>query len=278
MKNRIFVAVVSLVVALAAVTAATLAWFTDQSTVSTSRVTATVADGDVRLEISETGGGAFKPLDEPGIPRLAGGGELTLFPVSTADLQTFVRSLAATEERASEFALADGEDSYFHGRIYLRASGLAEGKSLALYFDEGAASGGPLAVNSSGSMLDGARLGILLDGKARIFSGAPSGAEGGLRHTYLDGRLLEADEVLTWRDGAPAAAADPSVPLSDYCISYGGDGAVRLPSEPLALLKPGEIVPVDVFFYLEGCDPDCGNSLMLSEADLHLAFFGVVTD
>lgn len=33
-----------------------------------------------------------------------------------------------------------------------------------------------------------------------------------------------------------------------------------------------QIYPVDIYFYLEGCDPDCSDDLSFDIADLHLAF------
>lgn len=37
-----------------------------------------------------------------------------------------------------------------------------------------------------------------------------------------------------------------------------------------------QIYPVDIYFYLEGCDPDCSDDLSFDIADLHLAFYGVL--
>ncbi|MFQ9547592.1 MAG: hypothetical protein ACLRZ6_06905 [Lachnospiraceae bacterium] len=36
-----------------------------------------------------------------------------------------------------------------------------------------------------------------------------------------------------------------------------------------------QIYPVDVYFYLEGCDPDCSDAITHNEADLYLAFYGI---
>jgi hypothetical protein len=42
-------------------------------------------------------------------------------------------------------------------------------------------------------------------------------------------------------------------------------------------LELNQIYAVDIYFYLEGCDPDCSDSVSLDGADLHLAFYGVLT-
>ena len=35
---------------------------------------------------------------------------------------------------------------------------------------------------------------------------------------------------------------------------------------------------VDIYVYLEGCDPDCTNILSLENFDFHLGFYGVLTE
>ena len=34
---------------------------------------------------------------------------------------------------------------------------------------------------------------------------------------------------------------------------------------------------LDIYFYLEGCDPDCSDSVSFDNANLHLAFYGAVS-
>ena len=41
-------------------------------------------------------------------------------------------------------------------------------------------------------------------------------------------------------------------------------------------MELNRIYTVDVYFYLEGCDPDCSDSVSDQEADIHLAFYGVI--
>ena len=71
------------------------------------------------------------------------------------------------------------------------------------------------------------------------------------------------------------AASDPSAPVSDYTVSFT-ENQMILPGKSLLRMELGRIYSVDVYFYLEGCDPDCSASVQLNEADLHLAFYGVL--
>ena len=40
-------------------------------------------------------------------------------------------------------------------------------------------------------------------------------------------------------------------------------------------MAPGRSYPVDIYFYLEGCDPDCSDDISYQGVELHLAFYGV---
>jgi len=42
-------------------------------------------------------------------------------------------------------------------------------------------------------------------------------------------------------------------------------------------MQLNKIYTVDIYFYLEGCDPDCSNSIQYSTVDLQLGFYGVLS-
>ena len=68
---------------------------------------------------------------------------------------------------------------------------------------------------------------------------------------------------------------DPSVSMESYMIQFG-ESDITLPKQPLLTMDLNRIYPVDIYFYLEGCDPDCSDDLSFDIADLHLAFYGVL--
>ena len=41
-------------------------------------------------------------------------------------------------------------------------------------------------------------------------------------------------------------------------------------------MQIGKIYSLDIYFYLEGCDPDCTDSVSFHTADLQLSFYGVL--
>ncbi|MBS7240712.1 MAG: hypothetical protein KIG94_11100, partial [Acetatifactor sp.] len=48
--------------------------------------------------------------------------------------------------------------------------------------------------------------------------------------------------------------------------------------KPLMVLDLNHEYVVDIYVYLEGCDPDCTNILSLENFDFHLGFYGVLTE
>ena len=201
-------------------------------------------------------------------------------PVSTADLTTFVTPTARNEEGYPvAYAVMTEEADYYHGRVWLRADarGAATGSRMALYLDETAAAGGILVQKSDSNslLLNAARLGLALeDGERVIFrlSEETNAEADRQRNTTLNGELQAEDIVLNGSGSAIVAVSDPAVPISSRALREDGSlGA------PLGYLELGKIYALDVYFYLEGCDPDCWNSIYFDAADLHLAFYGVLS-
>ena len=60
-------------------------------------------------------------------------------------------------------------------------------------------------------------------------------------------------------------------------ISFSAIGVDGAHGAALGYLDLDRIYRLDVYFYLEGCDPDCWDSIYFNAADLHLAFYGVLS-
>lgn len=267
--------------ALLSLTAVTAAWFTNNAKVNTSRAVSRTAVQSVELQVSSKGGDDFSGGREADIVQVNSAEMTRLMPVSTADLATFVQPPATVDGYAVSFQRVEDERDYYHGRVYLRATADAaeSGRKLAVYLDEGAGSGGALAVGgAAGSqLLHAARLGLVFDGKqesAVIFrlSEDKNAEVDRTLNTKLDGAVLEEGSVLTWTGTAAKAVADPAMLTKDRAV--GADGTV--PEKPLLEMELGRVYQVDVYFYLEGCDPDCTESIAFDDGYLHLAFYGVL--
>ena len=51
-----------------------------------------------------------------------------------------------------------------------------------------------------------------------------------------------------------------------------------LPEQPLLLMELNREYTMDVYFYLEGCDPDCTDDIWHNGVDLQLAFYGILEE
>lgn len=258
-----------------ALTAATYAWFTANREVETDRVVSRTGSEWLELQLSRRGGSEFTPETDA-----SGGNQVSLMalnqalmPVSTADLQTFVYCPVTQNEQAERFLPVTDESLYYHDTVYLRAAaeGMPEGFRMALYLDN---TDVPLVQDEDGELLTAARLGMTLDGENPVIF-ALSEVNEGAGNSMPGGVPLESGKVLTYRDGAVVPADDPAILLSDRQIPTGGSAA----TQPIAYLELNRVYTLDIYFYLEGCDPDClVERVARDSAVLNLAFFGLLVE
>lgn len=270
--------VVTICAALAAMTAATYAWFTTNKAVSTGTATARTGDERLELQISSEGGSRFTDQETVSVFQVNQTDQKNMIPVSTDNLVDFVYAPFTSGGDAKKFLRVEKEENYYHGRIYLRAvgDGFAADDRLALYLDQ---SDGILASASSGMLLHASRLGLRFDNdKTVIFrlSDDTNPKDAQTYNTIINGERLGADQVLSYQNGMIKAVTDPSVSLSDYTISFE-TSSIRVPDKPLLLMEWNKIYTLDIYFYLEGCDPDCSDSVSFDQADIHLAFYGMLS-
>lgn len=270
--------VVTICAALAAMTAATYAWFTTNKAVSTGTATARTGDERLELQISSEGGSRFTDQETVSVFQVNQTEPKNMIPVSTDNLVDFVYAPFTSGGDAKKFLRVEKEENYYHGRIYLRAvgDGFAAEDRLALYLDQ---SDGILASASSGMLLHASRLGLRFDNdKTVIFrlSDDTNPKDAQAYNTIINGKRLGSDQVLSYQNGTIKAVTDPSVSLSDYTISFE-TSSIRIPDKPLLLMEWNKIYTLDIYFYLEGCDPDCSDSVSFDQADIHLAFYGMLS-
>lgn len=268
---------ITTIAALLSFTAATYAWFTSNQAVSTTRAAARTGEESLQLQISSDGS-TFSNVSAVAIAQVNQTSLTNLLPVSTADLTNFVYAPSTISDMAVAFEPVTDEKYYYHGRIYLRAlaQGLSDDTKLSLYLDQ---TDGLLGKDVSGTLLNAARLGLVFNGdssSAVILRLTESQNASGQQvfNTVVNGVTLGAGQVLSWNGSGVQAVADPSVPVTDYTVSFGASD-MSVPSKPLCVMNLNQIYSVDVYFYLEGCDPDCSEAITHNEADLYLAFYGI---
>ena len=267
---------VTMLAAVLSLAAATYAWFTSNRAVGTSTATARTGEETLTLQLSSSGGSAFRDMQTAAITQVNRTSAAKLLPVSTSDLVNFVCAPSTVADQAVHFEKVENEAYYYHGRIYLRASGegFSGSQVMNLYLDQ---SEKLLGKNVDGRLLNAARLGLVFDGdtaKPIILrlseSSNPSDMQS--NNTVVNGTKLNGSQVLRYRNGSVSAVSDPSVPVADYAM----DASLGLPSRTLLSMQIGKIYSLDIYFYLEGCDPDCTDSVSFNTADLQLSFYGVL--
>jgi hypothetical protein len=273
---------ITMLAVLLSLTAATYAWFSSNSIVNTDRVSGRSGTDLVKLEISPTGGNDFNGGQESALIQVNANSSERLMPVSTADLYTFVSSPGTIDGEAVYFEKVQGERYYYHGRVYLRATsqGHAENAKLALYLDGSQAAGGNLMTSVKGALQNAGRLGLTFDGggaKILRLSEEGNAANGQNMNVKLNGVAVQAGQVINGSADPFQIVADPSAPIGQYMVGEDGlTGSTSL--TPLLMMELNRIYMVDVYFYLEGCDPDCTDIAKLDSLNLHLAFYGVLTE
>lgn len=281
-KRSALLAILSILAAVAALSAATYAWFTSSRNVATNRIETSTGFSELTLYVKAPSDSAYS--GNVCELQFNGGNNMFLLPVSTADLRNFVYCPETASDMAERFVrLTDSsnQDMFCYGAVDMRAElGGDAGSSarVAVYLDQSGESGMLAAKSGEDSLLlNAARLGIAVHGDpdtARIFYLSDEHNEDAQQvlNTVVDGRL-QPDGIVLMSDagGNVTPVSDPALPLS-ACMLSDGDA----PGEPLFYLKPGVDYQIDVFFYLEGCDPDCSDSIEYNAADLGLAFYATL--
>ncbi|MBR6477026.1 MAG: hypothetical protein IKS85_01130 [Lachnospiraceae bacterium] len=270
MKKRsftIWLSVFWVVIALLALGGATYAWFTFNPSTNVEPMTSTISDGDVALLISTDAGQEFKTNCI--LPQSVSG---DLDPVSTVDLEHFYNANLQDRQGISVgFQACDqGLDAItIHGTLYLKS--LKD--NCAVYFNRGG-----MDFGSDPQMLAALRLGMRFTTsrgvQEYIFQLNDLGNVSGAASTQTTAQTgVVVGSVMN--DGTPNYVPDPSRGLADYFAVMGAGSLPRPGRQSLCTINANEIVTVEYWLYLEGCDENCINEVQEKEAIIQLSFAGV---
>lgn len=280
MKHRfkIWFQIVAMIFAALSLAFATYAWFTTNREVSTSTATARTGEETLELQLSTSGGGSFRDADSVSIQQVNQTSAEYLLPVSTSNLVNFVYSPNTEAGIAKAFQPVENESYYYHGRVYIRATGTGwpDGTTMKLYLDQ---SDNILGQQVSGELLNAARLGLVFDGdysSAVILklSDSSNSSDQQVYNTEVNGQRLGDNQVLSYVNQSAQAVTDPSVAAGQYTVTFDND-SMQAPERTLLTMNLNQIYSVDIYFYIEGCDPDCSSYIQYSIADLQIGFYGI---
>ncbi len=251
-----------MLVLVAALSAATYAWFSNSRYTNVTPVAHTVSDESSDLQIGLSANG---PWDTTATLAAA---DKTLYPISTSDLSrfwrgTFQNAAGITTDYADCTAQLD--DYALSGTLYLKGGDSA----LNVYLYPG-----QMSVTSDPQLLAALRLGLVITTQSgtqtHIFTcddlGSTAGATG-RRTTAQDGVVVAAG-ASGW-----TYTADPARAISAYSMDGTGDTpTARAGATPICTLAANEVASVRYVVYMEGCDANCIDEAQARDVVLQLAF------
>jgi hypothetical protein len=264
-KTKFFLALLWVLLAAAAVTGATFAWFAFHPFTNVEPVSAAVSQGQVSLLIANSQNGDFaatcalNPDDDPD----------TLSPLSTADLSSFYRAIAQSPDGISIFyedATDEMGDCAIHGTVYLKS---LYGSCDVYLYEPG------LSFGADAQALASLRLGLQITTsqgeKTYIFRLDDLGGTSGAASTRT---VPTGDTVVSGISSSIAAyTQDPALDLSGY-LAQEDQSELQPGAQILASLETDEVASVEYWLYLEGCDDNCTNDVQNRDFALQLAFAG----
>lgn len=253
-RRRMVAAAAWMLVLVAALSAATYAWFSNSRYTNVTPVAHTVSDESSDLQIGLSANG---PWDTTATLAAA---DKTLYPISTSDLSRFWRgTFQSAAGITTDYAdcTAQLDDYALSGTLYLKSSDSA----LKVYLYQG-----QMSVTSDPQLLAALRLGLVITTQAgtqtHIFTCDDLGNTAGAinrRTTAQDGAVV-AGAASGW-----SYTADPARAISAY--SMDGTGAT-----PICTLAANEVASVRYVVYMEGCDANCIDEAQARDVVLQLAF------
>lgn len=281
-RARAYIALVMVALA-ATLGVATYAWFTSNMKVNTNSVSVHSDTSKLLLELGDASRGSWSQQGDVSLVSNASG-TVTLYPVSTFDLNGFAACAQNNSAGdASVFEQAkDNGSAYYHGWIDLRPTITGTGASkvkgkVSLYLAESLVPQG-----TDAELLCAARVGIKISSGNQVLATnifeldssdgghrgehpatAPAGLAG-----YTDGMLLG------WQNGQLACGANVTQDPAAFTLNTS-ETATR-PQNALATLALGQAYRLDVYYYIEGTDPDSASYLYQDPGTLHLALFATL--
>lgn len=254
-------------IALAAVGGATYAWFTFSPDTRVEPMGSTVSSGETALFISSRPEDGFDVYCE-----MPPKGDGALEPISTSDLNRFYR---ATQQNRDGICVANQEvterlpQMAITGTLYLKS--LKDDCRIYLYRPN-------MRIETDGQTLAALRLGLRFTTAEGVFThifalnnmGNTAGAESRLT-VPATGTVMSGVGV----NGNVPYAADPCKELAMYLATENGTYDVTPGVESLCVIGANEVVTVEYWLYLEGCDVNCFNPVQNKDVNFQLSFAGV---
>lgn len=267
LKATILFACIWVLIALIAIGGVTFAWFTFSPDTKVEPLGSTVSSGETALFISNRPDDGFDVYCE-----MPPKGEGDLEPISTVDLNRFY-SASGQDRDGITVSCRDVTDKLpqmaITGTLYLKS--LKDDCQIYLYRPN-------MRIDTDGQTLAALRLGLRFTTQSGVVNhifalnnmGNTSGAESRLTIPTPGTVMSGAGE-----NGAVSYAADPCKELAMYLATENGAYDVTPGAESLCTIQANEVVTVEYWLYLEGCDVNCFNPVQNKDVNFQLSFAGV---
>jgi hypothetical protein len=273
LKRRFFLAIFALFIAFLAALSATFAWYIYNTSAHTTSVRM-AAGASASLQISGEESGTY------GSAAVLDSFSGTLTPVSTDSIlggfqKVYGYATTINDDQTSIVANLFGavdESDYYKTTLYLRTSGGALDVYLSDIGYEDSSADAPIST--------AIRVGFVVNGTQAIF--AINQAEN--PNAEYNTATGEAGYVLSASAGDGSTVAFTPYTSANFCAYNSETGAITRTDDSLVLCTVegdgsggyGTPTQVDIYIWLEGCDPDCTNSLAATTLqNLALSFVGV---
>ena len=283
LKKSFVMAILSLLLLLVIATGATYAWFTNNMKVNTNSVSVHSDTSKLVLELGDADRGSWSQQGDASLASTANGA-VTLYPVSTFDLNGFAacaQNNSAGDATVFEQAKDNGS-AFYHGWIDLRPTITGTGASkvagkVNLYLAESLAPQG-----ADAELLRAARVGIKISSGNQVLAtnifeldSSDSGHRGEHPTTAPAGLAGYADGMLLgWQNSQLACGTNVTQDPAAFTLDTS-ETATR-PQNTLATLALGQTYRLDIYYYIEGTDPDSADYLYQDPGTLHLALFATL--
>ena len=259
LRKNVIIAAIAVLVLLLAVAGGTYAWFTFTTYTNVEPMRGSVSGGGVNLLIANDENGPFDFSCELVLSSRTD----VIEPVTTSDLSRFfipVRQNAAGIPASYSDITANAGNYLLSGTVWIKAEDAAA--SVYLHKDRLSFGDDPQAL---AAMRLGLRITTVEGTFVEIFRLDDMGNTEGASATWTIPR-----ENTVY---GGAYVADPALDI--YAYAAVGTGTLTPAPNVLFTLRADETGRVDYWLYLEGCDPNCINSVKSRDIALQLGFAGL---
>lgn len=250
-------------------TVSTFAWFSGNNKVKTGSVNVTIGGQDIELlagyDAEHMSAKEFEIRDT----NISEG--FRLMPVSTINTSSFViMENAGSVNTTFKEAIKD-DKIFYYGSFYIMAKG-DDNESINLYLDNSDDDffvAADSIKEKENEILNAARFAIKIDDKLRIVEISQDNNKGErVDNTYLNGSLIKNQQLQMVNGEIQTGEAEV------YSISESMITKNNYP-DFFFTLKTNEIYKAEIYFWLEGTDPDCSSSIELETLEININLLGV---